>query len=48
MVLRRQMARPRPNWADRVILAALVAWHRRLITRKRTYPNRSGRPAAGQ
>jgi len=62
-VLRRTNPRPRLDWADRVIIAALIRrlsgglqahrlitpgtvlrWRRRLITRKWTYPNPTGRP----
>jgi putative transposase len=62
-VLRRTNPRPRLDWADRALFAALcrllprpvqrhrllthgtiLRWHRRLIAKKWTYPQRTGRP----
>jgi putative transposase len=60
-VLRRQVACPKPDWADRAMIAALarllpkrlrlhpimtpgtlLAWRRRLVKSKWTYPNTRG------
>ena len=64
-VLRCTRPRPRLDWADRAVMAALIRylpgkrrayrlvtpgtvlrWHRRLVTRKWTYPRGVGRPPA--
>jgi hypothetical protein len=66
-VPRRQVARPKPDWADRAVITALarllprhlqlrrivapatlLAWHRRIVKEKWTYPNATGRPPVAE
>src|SRR5512133_155165 len=66
-VLRRQVTRPKPDWADRAVITALarllpkhlrlhriaapatlLAWHRRMVKSKWTYPNTTGRPPVSE
>jgi transposase InsO family protein len=66
-VLRRQVAHPKPDWADRAVIAALgrllprhlrlhrivtpgtlLAWHRRMVSNKWTYPAAPERPPVAE